>query len=251
MLRLVKNEYIKLLRKGGFIALSLIFLATTILLPVLGFVLDKNEKAINDKLNGFVNSTLIESEKQGGNMEYVKMLELFQDEKISIYDLNDWRAFAGQVAYSSTRPVDIPAEFDLETYNSDTQDYDDDTDDENSAVSLDFFGRFDVASLYTVTDGDALCKEIKKEIEDKDLSAFKKTFNEKIYPAFEKLKETYGIAIYDGEVTNDYYGQYKLAFDILDKYIIELDADDWTFDVALDYGLYKNEYNNESVKNFV
>lgn len=242
MFRLVKNEYIKLLRKGGFIALSLIFLAATILLPVLGFLLDKNEKAINDKLNGFVNSTLIESEKQSGNMEYVKMLELFQDEKISIYDLNDWRAFAGQVAYSSTRKVVIPDGFDPKAYDNSNYDYDEETDDEDTDNLPDFYSRFDVASLYNVTESKDLCKEITQEIKDNDLNAFKKTFNEKIYPAYTKLKETYGTIILNGE-TNDYYGQYKLAFDILEKYDIELDADDWTYDVALDYGLNQNEYN--------
>ena len=218
MLRLVKNEYIKLLRKGGFIALSLIFLVSTLLLPIAGYLLDKNSDVINNKLNGFVNNTLIESEKQGGNTEYVNLLEFFKEEEIGIYDNSDWRAFAGQVAFSSTRVVNT--------------DIIDENEDDTDPI---FYGRFSVASLNSELDSAALCKEVKKEISDNDLIAFKKTFNDKIYPAYKSLLTKYGNLIFSSTYEN-FYCMYHHAFDVLDKYNIEPNADDWTYDVALDYG---------------
>ena len=240
MLRLIKNEYIKLLRKGGFIALSLIFLAATILLPILGYVLSENEEKINNKLNGFVNDSLIQSEQQSGNIEYVKMLEFFNEEKISLYDEKDWRSFAGNVAFSSTRKVTLTEEksTDNET-NYDIEGMEDD-EIEDERFTPDFFGRFDIASLYTEVDSKALCEEIINEIKNKDLVAFKKTFNDTIYPAYKKLKKQYGEDILIDPIV-DKYETYHYAFDILDKNNIEPVSKDWSFDLAIEYGDAKVE----------
>ena len=245
MLRLIKNEYIKLLKKGGFIALSLIFLASTILLPILGYVLSENEEKITNKLNNYVNDSLIQTETQSGNKEYVEMLEFFNEEKISIYDQKDWRSFAGNIAFSSTRKVALTEEEDSNETDETNYDIDEQDDDESEEdrFTPDFFGRFEIASLNTVVDSKALCNEITTEIKNKDLVAFKKTFNDTIYPAYKNLKEQYGEDIlYDPSV--DKYETYHYAFDILDKNNIEPVAKDWSFELALEYGDAKVEIDN-------
>ena len=233
MLRLIKNEYIKLLRKGGFIALSIIFLAVTILLPVLGYVLSQTEEQINNKLNGLVNDSLIESENKSGNTEYVNMLEFFNEEKISLYDNKDWRSFAGQVAFSSTRVA-------INTTDTALEDID--------PEDIDLYGKFEVASLNSELDSKALCEKIKTEIKDKNLIAFKDTFTNTIYPAYKQLKEKFPVLISEADVSN-MYQEYYYTFEILDKYNIKPVAKDWTFNLAIDYGVSKNEIDENNINN--
>ena len=217
MLRLIKNEYIKLFKKGGFIALTIIFLASTTLLPLLGFILSKNSDTITKKLNNVVYDSL--KTTSGSDKEYSNMIDFMKEEELNYYDLADWKIFAVNIAFSSTMHVDIT----------------------DATEEEDFYSLFSTPSLNPIIldDAENLKDEICKEIKDNDINSFIDTYFNKIYPAYENLlteyNQKYNIACSDMEV-------FRYAFEVIKDDNIDVEKDEWKLSVAHEYGFNRAEY---------
>ena len=99
LLKLIKNEYIKIFKKKSTIVLTILFVLATIALPTLVYLLSENTDSILYNVTSSVYDSEIEYHESVHESARVELLKFEKEQKIPIYE-DGWKTKACEMAFS-------------------------------------------------------------------------------------------------------------------------------------------------------